>query len=277
MGIEQANCMRRFIRMCDDGWVEGWHESNGGNLSYRLDDEDVRVVMPYLKVSGEGHDWVGLGRKEPDIANALFLVTAAGSPMRKVSIDPTLTCGIVEIDASGSAWRKVWGLRDARPTSEFLGHLLAHAALIRDADGDSRVVYHAHCQNVIALSLLLNASEAEWNRALWGAMTEVVMLTPQGVGVLPWMLPGSRELAEQSAQKVAEHAAVVWSQHGLLATGADFDETFGLAHTIEKAASIYLKARAANGGVAPEHLVTPAQLRAVCDNLGEGFNEDILR
>ena len=196
--------------MCDDGWVEGWHESNGGNLSYRLDEEDIRVVMPYLKVSGEGHDWVGIGRKEPDIANALFLVTAAGSPMRKVSIDPTLNCGIVEIDASGSAWRRVWGLRSARPTSEFLGHLLAHAALIRDADGDSRVVYHAHCQNVIALSLILNASEAEWNRALWGAMTEVVMLTPQGVGVLPWMLRAGRADRAEDCRACGGRVVAAW-------------------------------------------------------------------
>ena len=24
-----------FIRMADDGWQQGWHERNGGNLSFR--------------------------------------------------------------------------------------------------------------------------------------------------------------------------------------------------------------------------------------------------
>ena len=33
----------------------------------------------------------------------------------------------------------------------------------------------------------------------------------------------------------------VWAHHGMFATGEDFDLTFGLMHTIEKAAEILVK------------------------------------
>lgn len=36
--------------------------------------------------------------------------------------------------------------------------------------------------------------------------------------------------------------------HGLFVSGCDFDIAFGLMHTIEKAAEIYMIARQANGG-----------------------------
>lgn len=41
---------------------------------------------------------------------------------------------------------------------------------------------------------------------------------------------------------------IVWAHHGLFAAGPYFDTTFGLAHTVEKAAELYVAARAANGG-----------------------------
>ena len=33
--------VKGFIRMCNDGWLQGWHERNGGNLTYRMTEEDV--------------------------------------------------------------------------------------------------------------------------------------------------------------------------------------------------------------------------------------------
>ena len=30
-----------YIRMCYDGFLQGWHERNGGNLTYRMKGEEV--------------------------------------------------------------------------------------------------------------------------------------------------------------------------------------------------------------------------------------------
>ena len=46
MSIEQSNCIRRFTRLCSDGYEQGWHEGNGGNLSYRMSAEDIEVCIP---------------------------------------------------------------------------------------------------------------------------------------------------------------------------------------------------------------------------------------
>ena len=41
MNFYDIEFVKGFIRMCDDGWQQGWHERNGGNLSYRLSEKDV--------------------------------------------------------------------------------------------------------------------------------------------------------------------------------------------------------------------------------------------
>ena len=46
MEITEISFVRSFIRMCNDGWEQGWHERNGGNLSYRLKPEEVEEIRP---------------------------------------------------------------------------------------------------------------------------------------------------------------------------------------------------------------------------------------
>ena len=35
MSIFDMEVLKGYIRMCNDGWLQGWHERNGGNLTYR--------------------------------------------------------------------------------------------------------------------------------------------------------------------------------------------------------------------------------------------------
>ena len=44
MKFLDAEFVQGFIRMADDGWQQGWHERNGGNLSYRVKPEEVALV-----------------------------------------------------------------------------------------------------------------------------------------------------------------------------------------------------------------------------------------
>lgn len=71
--------------------------------------------------------------------------------------------------------------------------------------------------------------------------TECVVVFPNGVNVLPWMLCGTNEIGEATAEKMKTARLVVWAQHGIYGAGADLDETFGLIETAEKAAEIYMK------------------------------------
>lgn len=46
MKILDTKFVRGFIKMADDGFQQGWHERNGGNLSYRLKEEEVQGISP---------------------------------------------------------------------------------------------------------------------------------------------------------------------------------------------------------------------------------------
>ena len=40
--------MQSFARVCDDGWQQSWHERNGGNLTYRMKEEEVAQCRPFF-------------------------------------------------------------------------------------------------------------------------------------------------------------------------------------------------------------------------------------
>lgn len=276
IALESSGFVRRFVRMCDDGWHEGWHERNGGNASYRLTSAEVDQARPFF--AAEPGPWVPLGVADAAVAGAFFLVTASGSYMRNVALDPDRAIGIVELSSAGDAYRIVWGMRDgARPTSELAGHLLIHAARMRASEGRDRVVYHAHPTSVIVLSKIVAPDARSVTRALWDAMTECVMVFPEGVGVVGCEVPGSLELARASADQMARRRAVVWAHHGLLCTGETFDDAFGRMHAIVKAADIVCTAHMATGGradaVAP---IPPERLRAIAASLGFELDESLL-
>ena len=82
---------------------------------------------------------------------------------------------------------------------------------------------------------------AEFVRCLGQMCTECIVVFPDGVNVLPWMLCGTNEIGVATAEKMATARLVVWAQHGIYGAGRDLDETFGLIETAEKAAEIYMK------------------------------------
>ena len=154
VAMEQLGFVRGFVRLCNDGWEQGWHERNGGNLSYRLRPEDVDTARKFF--GKEPRPWTPLGVEAPTMGGQYFLVTGTGNYMRNVASDPSRNIGIVELSAAGDAYRIVWGLDDGgRPTSEFPTHVMNHAVRSAATDGACRVIYHAHPTNIIALSSLL--------------------------------------------------------------------------------------------------------------------------
>ena len=70
------------------------------------------------------------------------------------------------------------------------------------------------------------------------------------------------------------YQAAIWAQHGLFASGPDFDITFGLAHTIEKSAEIYVKVLSMGGII--RQTITDDDLRAIARDFGVTLNEKFL-
>ena len=151
-----------------------------------------------------------------------------------------------------------------------------HSIRMTATNGENRVIYHCHCPNIIALSTLVEPDARTWTRILWKSMTECVIIFPHGVGVVPWMVPGGADIAHATAKLIDKYDAVVWSQHGMFVSGNSFDAAFGLMHTIEKSAGLYLTARAANGGKEPGFLISDAQLIKVCNDFNVEPNMEFL-
>ena len=108
MSILDLDIIKGYIRMCTDGWNQGWHERNGGNLTYRMKDEEVAQCRPYFRATpGE---WVNMGVQADNLAGEYFITTGSGKYFRNVELDPEHNMGIVEINDKGDSWRIVWGL-----------------------------------------------------------------------------------------------------------------------------------------------------------------------
>ncbi len=245
--IENADFVKDFARLCTQGFNLGFHERNGGNLSYLLTQNDLDAV--YKSFNNTPGTWVALEVCEPSLAGAFFLVTATGSYMQNIAQEPKENLGILEINAEGNAYRVVWGFAEGgAPTSEFPSHFMIHAIRQKATGGKSRVLYHAHPKSVIATTFVLPLDAKTFSRMLWKSMTECVMVFPEGVGVVPWMVPGGADIAKATAEQMETYPACIWAQHGVFASGETFDATLGLMHCIEKAADIYVHARSMNGG-----------------------------
>lgn len=239
MKILEAEFVKSFIRMCDDGFQQNWHERNGGNLSYRIKPEEVESVKENLNFS---NPWQPIGTTVKDLAGEFFMVTGSGKYFRNVILDPAANTCIIEVDESGENYRICWGLvNGGRPTSELPSHLMNHEVKKAATGGKYRVIYHAHPANVIALTFVLPLDDKVFTRELWEMATECPVVFPSGIGVVGWMVPGGRDIAVATSELMKKYDAAVWAHHGLFASGEDFDLTFGLMHTIEKSAEILVK------------------------------------
>lgn len=238
MEFTDAKFVQDFIRMANDGWEQGWHERNGGNLSYRVKPEEVEEVKDSL----ENMEWQPIETAVPALAGEYFLVTGSGKYFRNVILNPEDSICMIELDEKGENYRIVWGLvNGGRPTSELPSHLMNHEVKKLATKGRYRVIYHAHTCNVIALTFVLPLKDEVFTRELWEMATECPVVFPDGIGIVPWMVPGGREIAVATSKLMEEYDVAIWAHHGMFAAGEDFDLTFGLMHTVEKSAEILVK------------------------------------
>ena len=234
--ILEAPFMIETVRTLTDLYRLGWDERNGGNLSYLLCDEDIEGYLDTAKVIRE----IPMSFDASEIAGKVFLVTGTGKYFKNVQYDPENNLGIVRIAKSGNVCELLWGFRDGgRFTSELPAHLMSHMTRLKK-DPSHRVVMHTHPTNTIAMSLILGPCEREFTRALWKMQTESIVVFPEGVGVLPWMVCGTNDIGIATAAKLEDARLCVWTTHGIYGTGRDLDEAFGLIETVEKAAELYM-------------------------------------
>ena len=235
--ILEAPFLIEMVRTCTNMYQHGWDERNGGNISWLLDETDA---AEYLDVNAVVRD-IPTGFEAPALDGKYFLVTGTGKYFKNVQYVPAHNLGVVRLSQGGRNARLLWGLTGGGTfTSEFPAHMMSHAARL-SVDPANRIVMHCHPANLLAMTYVHNLGSRAFTRTLWQMCTECVVVFPEGVNVLPWMLYGTNEIGQATAEEMKTARLVVWPQHGIYGAGKDLDETFGLIETAEKAAEIYMK------------------------------------
>ena len=212
----------------------GWDERNGGNISYMLDEKEVGEYLDLTKVIRT----IPTGFDAKPLIGKIFIVTGTGKYFKNVQFDPENNLGIIRIAEDGTTAELLWGYSDGgRFTSELPAHLMSHMARL-SVDPENRIVMHCHPTNTLAMNYIHELDEKKITHTLWEMCTECIVVFPDGVGVLPWMLCGTHEIGRATAEKMQTARLVVWAQHGIYGAGKGLDETFGLIKTAEKAAEI---------------------------------------
>ena len=246
----------------------GWDERNGGNISYMLSEREVGEYLALDKVLR----LIPLGFEAPALIGKIFVVTGTGKYFKNVDKDPAINLGIIRIATDGVTAELLWGYEDGgRFTSELPAHLMSHMARL-SVDPENRVVMHCHPTYTLAMNFVHPLCDKEVTHTLWQMCTECIVVFPDGVGVLPWMLCGNNEIGEATASKMKDFRVVIWGMHGLYGAGHSIDEAFGLIETVEKAAQIYMLI----GGRPIVNTITDEQMIELAEAFRVKYRKDFL-
>lgn len=251
-------------------WRLGWDERNGGNISYLLKEEEVTAYLDPNHVLRT----IKLSFPVEALANKYFIVTGSGKYFKNVKSNPEENLGIIRVNFTGTEIEVLWGFSDGcTPTSELPSHFMSHISRL-GRDEDHRVIMHNHATNILAMTFTHELDEKSFTKTLWQMCTECIVVFPDGVGILPWMVPGSDLIGEKTAEKMRNTRLVIWPHHGIFGAGSTLDETFGLIETAEKAAQIYSIISSHHGGI--KQTITEQQLTDLAKAFGVTPVEGIL-
>lgn len=266
--IMSAPFMKEMTETASNMYRLGWDERNGGNISYMLNEEDVAEYLDLSRVIRT----IPTGFDAKPLAGKIFIVTGTGKYFKNISGDPENNLGVVRIAADGTTAELLWGYSDGgKFTSEFPAHMMSHIARLQ-VDPDNRVVMHCHPTNTLAMNYVHELDEKKLTHTLWEMCTECIVVFPDGIGVLPWMLCGTNEIGIKTAEKMKEFRLVVWGMHGIYGAGRNMDETFGLIETVEKAAQIYML----TAHLPRINTIKDADMKALAEAFGVNFRKDFL-
>lgn len=233
--LKERRFFKDFCNTCDNMYRLGWDERNGGNISLMLDAEDEKLFSGASPVRN-----IPIPFSAKELAGKFFMVTGTGKYFKNVLSDPENNTGIFRISDSGNEAELFWGYADGgKFTSELPAHLMSHIARLK-TDPENRVIMHSHPTNLLAMTYVHELDPDKFTHTLWQMSTECIVVFPDGVEVLPWMLCGTNEIGEATAGKMLTSRVTIWSMHGIYGAGKTLDETFGLVETVEKAAQIYM-------------------------------------
>ena len=227
-------------------WQKGWAERNGGNITVNITDK----VDDYLRSKDPISAPIAIGLTLPHIKGCWFYCKGTGRRMRDLAREPLKNGSIIRI-CDDCAHYEIIAEELVLPTSELPSHLSVHNYLI--AKGSPyKASLHTHPIELVALTHSRKWMEKDAaTRMLWSMIPETKAFCPRGLGMVPYMLPSSVELADATIKAIDEdYDVVMWEKHGIFAVDTDIMSAFDQVDVLNKSALIYIAAR--NMGFEPE-------------------------
>ena len=97
-------------------------------------------------------------------------------------------------------------------------------------------------------------------------MPECIVIFPDGVRVVPPLLPGTVEIAEASSLELEKSRIISWAHHGIFISEESPDKIFAVMETVEKAAGIHRRVLGAGG---PKQVISEEILRQLSAKFAE--------
>ncbi len=226
-------------------WQKGWAERNGGNITVNITefvDDEIRQMPAISEVKP-------IGTTLPNLKGCYFYCKGTNMRMRDLARWPMENGSIIRI-LDDCAHYVIIADNPVRPTSELPSHLSVHNYLIGKGSPYKASV-HTHPIELIALTHSKKYLEKDVaTRMLWSMIPETKAFCPRGLGIIPYKLPSSVELADATIKELEDYDVVMWEKHGVFAVDCDVMQAFDQIDVLNKSALIYIAAK--NMGFEPE-------------------------
>lgn len=220
-------------------WQKGWAERNGGNITVNITelvDTDKLSAVPAIGPA------TPIGMTLPHLKGTFFFCKGTNRRMRDLARNPMDNGSVIRILPDCASYEMIAD-NPVKPTSELPSHLAIHDDLL--AKGSTyRAVIHTHPIDIVAMSHNKEfLVPGVLTHLLWSMIPETRAFCPKGLGIIPYQMPSSVKLAEETVKGLQEHDVVLWEKHGAVAIGNDALEAFDQVDVLSKSAQIYLQAR----------------------------------
>lgn len=242
-------------------WQKGWAERNGGNITVNITeyiDDEIKAMPAISEVKP-------IGTTLPNLKGCYFYCKGTNMRMRDLARWPMDNGSIIRILEDCASY-VIIADNPVRPTSELPSHLSVHNYLIGKGS-PYKASLHTHPIELVALTHNNKFMEKDVaTRMLWSMIPETKAFCPRGLGMVPYMLPSSVELADATIQAIDDdYDVVMWEKHGVFAVDVDIMAAFDQVDVLNKSADIYIAAR--NMGFEPDGM-SDAQMKELSDVFG---------
>lgn len=226
-------------------WQKGWAERNGGNITVNITewvDDEIKALPAISEVKS-------IGTVLPYLKGCYFYCKGTNKRMRDLARWPMENGSVIRI-LDDCASYVIIADHPVLPTSELPSHLSVHNYLISQGSPYKASV-HTHPIELVAMSHHKTFLEKDVaSNLLWSMIPETKAFCPRGLGIIPYQLPSSVELASATIRELDEYDVVMWEKHGVFAVDVDVMAAFDQVDVLNKSAQIYIAAK--NMGFEPD-------------------------